>query len=246
MRKRSLVWALAAVAVFVAAGQLYAGSVLVRQSGYLHYGYGNSDWDNMTAAMDAACDSIAVTPNLLDLGAMLSYDALWVDLIGSTSATLGAAEINNIAAYIATGRRVAVIGENAYWTAWNTQIMGLVGGSYAGGEFSGTANSALVHELTAGVASIQVPTAGVAVGGTALFDVNLATLWHGDTVLTLLDVNVTSDGYWGSQSNAQFGENMAEWIAGGGGPGPDIPEPTTLVLMGLAGVGLAIRKRLIG
>ena len=231
--------------VLVAVGNAHAGSVLVRDGQYGGYGYGNSQWGNMTAAMDTATGgNVTVTANLLNLANMLTYDALWVDIIG-VGATLGAAEINNIAAYIATGRCVVMIGENSNWSGWNSQITALGGGSYAGGGFNGTTNTALAHDLTAGVSAIYAPAAGVAVGGTSLFDDNVATLWDGVNLLSILDTNIFSNSYWGSADNAVFARNVAEAIANCDGGG-DIPEPTTLVMLALAGAGLALRKRLAG
>ena len=244
MKAHRLVWALAAVVVLVAMGNAHAGSVLVRDGQYGGYGYGNGSWTNMTAELDTATGgNVTVTANLLNLANMLTYDALWVDLI-NVGATLPAAEIDNIAAYLAAGRCVVMIGENDSWTAWDAQITALGGGSYGGGEFNGTTNTALVHDLTAGVSAIQVPAGGIAVGGTSLFDVNVATLWDGVNLLSILDTNIFDNGQWGDADNAVFARNVAEAIANCDGGG-DIPEPTTLVMLALAGAGLALRKRLV-
>jgi len=242
MKTRRLVWTLAAVVVLVAMGNVYAGSVLVREGELASYGYGHSSWTNMTAELDTATGgNVTVTANLLNLADMLNYDALWVDLINTT---LPAAETNNIAAYIATGRCVVMIGENYLWTGWNAQITALGGGSYGGAWLTGSTNTALVHDLTAGVSDIWVQAGGIAVGGTSLFDDNVATLWHGGTMLSILDTNIFDDAYWGNQDNAVFARNTAQGIANCGG-GQDIPEPTTLVMLALAGAGLALRKRLV-
>jgi len=121
----------------------------------------------------------------------------------------------------------------------------LGGGSYGGAWFDGTSNTVLAHDLTAGVSAIDVPAGGIAVGGTSLFDVNVATLWDGVNLLSILDTNIFMDSYWGNQDNAVFARNVAQGIANCGG-GQDIPEPTTLVMLALAGAGLALRKRVIG
>jgi len=116
MKAHRFVWTLAAAVVLVAMGNVYAGSVLVRQSDSPPYGYGNGAWTNMTAELDTATGgNVTVTADLLNLADMLNYDGLWVDVIDD-GATLPAAEINNIAAYLAEGRCVVMIGENAFWT----------------------------------------------------------------------------------------------------------------------------------
>jgi len=244
MKAHRLIWALVAIVVLVAMGDVHAGSVLVREGYRPDFRYGGSAWINMTAELDTATGgSVTVTANLLNLADMLNYDALWVDLIQDGTA-LPAAEISNISAYLAEGRCVVMIGENINWAAWNSQITGLGGGSYAGGGADDSINTVLAHELTAGVSSVWLSAGGVAVGGTSLFDENVATLWNGVNLLSILDVSIFHDGFWGREDNAVFARNTAEWIANC--PGQDIPEPTTLVMLALAGAGLVLRKRLVG
>jgi hypothetical protein len=198
----------------------------------------------MTAALNAQFSTVTVVPNFQNLSQMLSYDRLWLDQRW-TSGSLTSTEISNIAAFIATGRRVVMVGENDYWTSWDNQILSIVGGSF-GGEYTGSANTVLADPLTAGVSSVNLPTAGlVASGGTALFDHNWATLWGatGNT-LTLLDVNVMSDTYWSSNNNGQFSENVAEWLAATGSDGA-VPEPITIlgVFSGVGALGAYLRRR---
>src|SRR4030042_1651803 len=87
-------------------------SLLVSDSGgALGYGYGYSAWDNMTAALNAQFSTVTVVPNFQNLALMLGYDRLWLDQRW-TSGSLTATEISNIGAFIATGRRVVLMGEN--------------------------------------------------------------------------------------------------------------------------------------
>ncbi len=193
--------------------------------------YGGDGWTELTAVIDATFDSVAVVPDLSDLGQVLSFDRLWVDqrwVVG----VLTDQELANIAAFINTGRRVVMIGENHTWEDWNNQILGLVGGSHVG-QSSDTANPLNVPPLTDGVGPIILDRAGVASGGTALFDINWSTLW-GDNVVTALDINVWDDIHWGG-SNAQFGNNVVEWLA--------VPAPATLTLLGVAGLIGSRRRR---
>ena len=106
-----------------------------------------------------------------------------------------------------------MIGENNGWPIWNQSILDLVGGTNGNFEHNGNTSSIISNDLTAGVGSVYVAYAGiVSIGGQSLFDKNFATLW-GSNVLTVLDVNVQSDAYWTVADNAQFGINVANWLA---------------------------------
>jgi exosortase sorting signal-containing protein len=191
-----------------------AESVLGTTQTHSSYGYGGSGWDDMTAALDAATsNNFDTVADFENLALMMTYDALWLD-VRDTSDTLTATEYSNIQAFITTGKRVVMIGENNSWTAWNQQIVGMNGGSYAGQTASGTATSVISNELTNGAPTVNLPTAGiVASGGTALYVPNFATLW-GDNVVTVLDVNIFGDSYWSQENNGVFATNVANWIAG--------------------------------
>ncbi|SEL93466.1 VPLPA-CTERM protein sorting domain-containing protein [Syntrophus gentianae] len=208
----------------------FAATVLLSDSGgALGYGYGYSSWTNMTNALDTATgNQVTVVSNFSNLSQMMTYDALWLDQRW-TSGSLAATEVSNIASFIATGRKVVMIGENSSWTSWNNQILGIVGGTFAG-ESSATAYPIVFNSLTNGISSIDLPTAGLANGGTALFDQNFATLW-GSNVLTLLDVNVLDNSY----GNAQFETNVANWVADSG---PVVPIPAAVWLLGSGLIGL--------
>lgn len=204
------------------------------------YGYGETQWSNFTAALDAATsNNITLTPAFMDMAQMMAHDAIFLDL--RLSPALSPQELANISAYMGTGRKVLMMGEtNGSWAAWNAQILSLVGGVSIG-DFTGPTTAVGGHPLTAGVASVVVPLGGVATGaGTPLFAQNWATLW-GDNVLTLLDSNTFENIMWGTADNQQFALNVAAWIADSR-PAP-IPGAIWLLGSGLAGL-VAIRRRM--
>lgn len=175
------------------------------------YNYGGNQWPEFTTAIDGTAASVTVTSDLENLAFMMQFDALWVDQRWN-SGTLSTNEQSNIAAYLASGRRVVLMGENSNWGTWNGQILGIVGGSYSGGIFNGIANAILGHELTTGVTQVDFIASGIADNGTALFDQNVVSLWETDqNVLVILDVNIWAEGL-GNVDNATFMSNVVDWI----------------------------------
>jgi hypothetical protein len=227
--------------LFIVLGLLFCGQPVVHASllvstgnQYLGYGYGNFDWDNMTAAMNEVCTNIDTTTNFENLEQMLTYDALWLDIRPSDS-FLSDEELSNLTTFINTGRKVVLMGENNNWTSWNNQILSLVGESYSD-QYTGYASPVISNALTEGVSSVYLVACGLANGGTALFDSNFATLW-GDNVLTVLNVNVFDDNYWDSKNNGIFAQNVASWVC------TPVPLPSTLLLLGSGLLCLANYRR---
>jgi hypothetical protein len=225
-----------------------AGTLLINQvNPYLNYGYGLSEWDNTTAALDTefGAANITVSGATLDSITLSNYDALFLTA-RSPGDFLSVAEQAALSAYIATGRRVALIGENSAWTAWNSTMLAVVGGTYAGSDTSATLTPAIVHQLTAGVASWDTIADGVvASGGTSVFNQNVVTLWMpGQNVVSILSINAIDDSFGASAGNLQFETNLAEWL--NSGTQQEVPEPATLILACLGAVGLvpgALRRR---
>jgi hypothetical protein len=217
-----------------------AATLLISQTGGDYpYGY-NSNWASMTLAINSAV-TVTVTSDFSNLAQMNSYDAIWLDQRGTTG-TLSATEISNIQSFIATGKRVVLMGENSAWTPWNNQLMSIVGGTYVG-QVSGNSplTPVITNALTAGISTVQPYAWGNVTGGTPLFSGNFATLWGaGQNVLVILDVNLWDDSGtgWPAADNALFGQNVAAWI-GGSGPVQSVPSMNQwgmIIFMLLAGL----------
>jgi hypothetical protein len=200
-----------------------------------HYYYGGSQWGELTAEINAAFDTVTVAPDLNNLNQLLAHDRLWIDQRWTRGA-LGATELANIQAFISTGRRLVMIGENNSWTSWNNQLLGLVGGEYTG-ESRATATPLATHpELTAGVAPISFAqnSYGTSSRGEALFNSNVAMLWKGH-VLTVLDVSIFTQ--QSVSASVAFRQNVIAWVA--------VPEPAqgTLLVVALGTIAGLFRRR---
>ena len=206
--------------------------------------YGGSMWTGMTALLDGAfgAGNVSQFADLNSLSTLMSYDRLWLDqrLFGTLSAT----EYSNVAAFLATGRRAVLMGEMDIWAPWNAQLASLVGGTIIDGCDYTPAKTVFAHALTAGVNTLTPGCASVAVGGTALFSINYATLW-GPTLstLTILDTNLLDDTFGSVPDNPRFSANTASWLATS--TVVATPEPASFVLLatGLVGVGVVARRR---
>jgi hypothetical protein len=217
-----------------------AGSILAADDGYGGYKVGGAVWTQFTAKLDAASGgNVFLAPNFENLTVLLNYDALLLPA-RDPGDTLSAAEVAAISAFIATGRRVLLFGENDNWAPWNQQVVAIAGGSYVSepyDTFWGYASPLVSNEITDGANSILGFWVGVAAGGTQLYsNKNFVTLWGAsNNVLTILDENVVEDGYQATADDARFTTNVANWLAGSRSA---VPEPDTLALLGL-GLGLA-------
>lgn len=187
------------------------------------YGYGGSRYVNFSAEIDSWFTTVDMAPNLEDLSLMMQYDAVMVQ-IRAFNSVLTPTEKANLTAYIATGRRVLMVGENpSLWYQWNVDLCTVAGGTATNQESNGDYNVANpVPILTDGVNTVNIPNGGIASGGTNIFDVNTATLWSGngsDNVLTMLDVNVFEDTRWNTLDGGVFSSNVAKWLGSGSGGG---------------------------
>jgi len=215
--------------------QAEAATLLVREDRYGNYGYGGSPWDNMTAEINTAFGGAGNVTVVADFESetLTDYDAVWIDVggrdaDGEAQYSLSATEESKIDAFIDTGKRVVMIGENSAWENWNNEILGVVGDSYSG-SFSATITTSYSHDLTDSVSSVKSVWGGEPVNGTSLFSRKVATLWEAsENVLVFMDVNLWDDTYWSNNDNAQFAQNVASWIAEPTNAAPTITAPTSI------------------
>jgi hypothetical protein len=235
-------WVLFFAAAILLPSPALGGSILASDVGYQgNYKVGAPNWTQFTDKLNAATgNQVHLAPNFDNLSVMLTYDALLLPAREQAD-MLSALEVANLSAFISTGRRVLLFGENDNWNAWNTQVVSIAGGTYIPepyDTFWGYSSSLVNHEITSGASTILGFWVGVAQGGTQLYsDKNFVTLWGpSQNVLTILDENVVEDGYAGDHDDAQFTTNVANWLAGSSAPVSDPGSSLLLLGMGLAGL----------
>jgi hypothetical protein len=230
-------------------------------SGMYVYGglrVGGGAWGGTTSMLQNAFGArMSTTGTLPGFEPLSQFDALWIDQRYQAAPT--AAELASLGHFIQTGRRVVIVGENFTWGPWTSSILGALGGNEGGSLSSfpyygaapgcayGAAHTVLASQLTAGVSAVNMACGGFAVGGTALFDYNVATLWGAQqNVLTILDANVLDDPFGSKLDGRRFQQNVVDWISTSTRvQATAAPEPTTIALLGagLLALGVAARRR---
>ena len=201
------------------------------------YGYGLPRWTSMTDKLDAAFGPGNITVSnqrLDDLNALLAYDRLWITVRDvQPELALTPLEQANVAAFVATGRRAVLVGENLAFFSWNVSILAPLGGAYTEGAF-GPSTTIYEHPLTAGVHELELAADGASLGGTPLFSSNVAALWGpSENALTVMSANVI--GEYHGLANLRFQENIANWLAA--------PEPSSSLMGAMAIVMLTCARR---
>jgi hypothetical protein len=192
----------------------------------------------------ATGNDLSFVSNMSNAAQVAAADALFITTRNET-ATLSGAEIANISAFIATGKRVYLGGENNSWNVWNTSILSVVGGTPNANAVNGNPTTVFAHELTAGVSDVNLPAGStLATGsGTSLFSVGFANLWGAtENVLSVQDANYFQNTFISNQDNLQFATNIANWLAGSGDTAVSAPATPALSGLGLAAIGLLRRR----
>jgi len=235
--------ALAAAVASGIAAPAQAAILVDQSSPYAGYYVGaGGDWSSFTA-------SLAAQPGGYTLGSVANAaqvaaaDAIVVVHRNPflPGASLSADEIANLTGFLASGKRVILIGEGNFWDDWNDSILAFASGGAAahGAVVSGTTTPAVANDLTDGVTSLLMQGVGTAVGGngTALFGTNFATLW-GDNLLTVLDGQVFTQ--FGAPA---FRDNVAAWLDQSAATSVPAPGALPLLLAGIAALGVVRRRK---
>ncbi len=228
-------------------------------------GYNDPSYATYKSTLDAAfggAANVSVTADLTDAAQVDAASAIVVELRNGGD-VLSVTEITNLSNFIASGRRVVMLGENAGWQTWDESLLGVVGGTYVGqspsqgpdGDFTNyhVPLAPVAHELLTGVlsedgeAEIFMFHGSIASGGLALFEyAPIAMLWGIDlNVLTYFSNNEFFSSVLSNHpGNLRFTQNMAAWLAS------PVPVPAAvwflapaLMVLGRAGRSGATRVR---
>lgn len=219
--------------VLLSANAVHAGLVLtVDRDGFYEagYQYGGANIRSFSNYLDEFAS--VEFGDFDDLATMLTYDSIWIPFADQEQ-TLTPLESANLSAFIATGRRVFMHGENFHWKTWNDSMLALVGAVSSPTRVSnGVAVSLADHELTTGAKFIYIIGGGRidAAQAVSLYSQEAIHLW-GDNVVSVLEASMFSNSYSDRWQNDRFIRNLAGWLGADFAP---VPVPGTFGLVLLA------------
>lgn len=230
--------------------QSRAATILFNTAG-VSSGYNTANSSAFTSFFDAAFSGTKVAvANYENLAQVLAADFIFVN-IRSNASPLNATEKANLLAYAATGKPMAMLGDNHNnFGAWNEAILSPFGGDDLDyfGNINGTSVRLVVNTLTANLATLPglvnpgvIETGGKglwrsAMAGTAF---PIAALFGpSDNVVIMLDINTLNH----ATTAQNFGGNLGAW-ANQTLESIPVPAPTVAGGIGLCSL-LAFRRRL--
>ncbi len=202
----------------------WAKTLLIYKGAYQDY-YGGADYDsvggwseilddafgsaNITVTTDSSLDAYT-TENITDFDAILVETGDFND--SGDDDALSVSDKAKLNAFIATGKRVFLVGDHNSWSTWNTSITSLTAMDSATTVSSGDDS---YDVLTTDASTITYAAAAAASGtnGTALFGNRISVIW-GDSsnVLTVLDMNFNEDRKISNTDNSQYATNNCELV----------------------------------
>jgi hypothetical protein len=212
---------------------------------------GQSGGSQMAQVLANGGNTITQTNSLA--GDLTAYDTVWVSI--NMGGDLNASEISSLQAFIASGRKVVMIGNSTAisgFSSWDNALMQVVGGALTGVTSAATYPTVASNELlTTGVNSVRFGTSSridTGVGNPdVLFSQDIAAV-YGGLALVVLDENwMTNSATTGlaQSDNLIFAQDIAEWLRDDPPARANTaPEPASLAIFGAALLGVAgIRRR---
>ena len=204
--------------------------------------YGSGTGATLTNIIDTKFGSSNVTystsANLPDTSTLATYDAIYIEAVKPISNTevISTSDIAKLDAFLSTGKRVYVQGENGNistgtWTAWNNSILDINLASSAGASYTQGTNidflndhtyvstisglSGSARDLTSGVTNFASQYAGNMTygSGTPLFECNISSCSRGrDLGIGVIfganeNLFVLLDANWAAETRIAYQDN---------------------------------------
>jgi len=216
---RSFSISLAMLLILAAAGFSSAANIATQDpiNAYDEYYLGGYRWSGFTNDL-VQTHSITHLENFEDYSQIEAFDALWLDQEYYGSRQLSPIEIDNIRAFISSGHKAVLIGENYSWNTWNNSILEIVSGGFQGACSKAVGYTISDHMLADNVSATQMICGSIVLSSVGapdmLFDNNMAAVYAigAGEALVVLDVNWVDDDYRSLYDNTQFSYNVIDWL----------------------------------